>query len=151
MVTPAALIGWLYHDGEDKIRFSILPRITTTSGGQWWLESLSWLLFRRPIHGFRASLVWGRYAIMITCLLQWAFIHMGWVDSRMCAVRLLLQSMQPIAVIPNCLFGPIGRLPCAFYVWSEFNVGDKLIPLFLKRRREKHGSQEGVTTCSAFY
>ena len=42
---------------EDKIRLSILPWISTTSGGQWWLEFLSWLLFRWPIHGFKASLV----------------------------------------------------------------------------------------------
>jgi hypothetical protein len=34
MVTPSALIGWLYHDGEDKKRFSVLPRITVASGGQ---------------------------------------------------------------------------------------------------------------------
>jgi hypothetical protein len=29
------LIGWLHHDGEDKIRLSALPRITAASGGQW--------------------------------------------------------------------------------------------------------------------
>ena len=104
MVTPSALIGWLYHDGEDKKRFSVLPRITVASGGQLWPESLSWLLFRQPIHEFRASLVWERYAIMITCLLQWDFIHMGWADSNLCAVRLLLQRMQPIVVISQLHF-----------------------------------------------
>ena len=60
-----------------------------------------------------------------------------------------MQSMQPIAVIPSCISGPIGRLPCAFHVLSEFNEGDKLILPFLKGR-EKRGSQRGVTTCSAF-
>jgi hypothetical protein len=53
IVTPSALIGWLYHDGEDKIRLSALPQITTAPGGQWWPESLSWLLFRWPMHGFK--------------------------------------------------------------------------------------------------
>jgi hypothetical protein len=35
MVTPSALIGWLYHDGKDKIRLSALPRIIAVFGGQW--------------------------------------------------------------------------------------------------------------------
>ena len=133
MVTPSALIGWLYHDGEDKIRLSVLSRISAASSDQWWSESLSWLLFWWPIHRFRASLVWGRYAIIITCLLQWAFIHMGWIGSSMCAVKLLLQSMQPIAVIPSCISGPIGGLPYVSHVWSEFNEEDKLILPFLKK------------------
>jgi hypothetical protein len=34
-VTSSALIGWLYHDGEDKIRLIALPRITAAFGGQW--------------------------------------------------------------------------------------------------------------------
>ena len=149
-VTSSTFIGWPCHDGKDKIIFFVLSRITAAPGGQWWPESLSWLLFRQPIHEFRASLVWERYAIMITCLLQWDFIHIGWVDSSMCVVRLLLQSMQPIAVIPSYISGPIGGLLCVSHVWSELNEEDKLILLFLKRRIEKRGSQEGVIPCSAF-
>ena len=42
--------------------------------------------------------------LMWACLLQWAFIDMGWVDSDMCVVKLLLQSMQLIAVTSQLYF-----------------------------------------------
>ena len=40
-VTSSALIGWLGHDGEDKIRFFILPRISAAPCSQWCLKSSS--------------------------------------------------------------------------------------------------------------